>query len=57
MANLRDELFEMFPRSDCDFRRNKFGNYEIVLSREAAEHLAQVLHQHDEDVPMNWGRL
>lgn len=57
MPSLQDELFEMFPSTDCDFRKNKHGNYEMVLSPEAADHLAEVLHAHDEDAPKGWGML
>lgn len=57
MPRLQDELFEVFSDQDCRHRVNKHGNTELVLSPEAADHLATLLHAHDDSTPEGWGKL
>ena len=54
---LEDELHELFGRLDFKIRKNKHGNFELVLSPEASTRLADILHEHDTERGKDWGKL
>lgn len=57
MMKLEKELHELFGPQDFKIKKNKYSNIEVVLSKEAADHVASILHEYDDSHEVDWGRL